>query len=706
MDILGRLDLIVTGTALILLAACSNSGGDKSSAGPGPVAELVSTPPAQLALKNETSCDAFKSYVSDSIADLVLHIGVIPCPSCVVAAGGGVGLAAAPGTDAASFEAFTGTNNQEQGVDELDQIEADAAGNFYLIDGRHLVIANGLPPTDLREIASLELKQGGYLEGLVLDPQSKRLVVVASDFSFFEPISSSILPPSKPTTELLFVDVADPANPVVDRRLSIEGFKLAVRRVGNRIHVVAHSTPAIPVGIVDNPRLLDLRERLADAIASDDARAREILTSDIRGLVDTLVATTDASDYLPDVILRAGGQDTHIGSPICADVAVPDVTMPLALTSVTSVDSDGTNVASLKVANNSWNVYASRQNLYLTQTSGGWWFADPQRQQTAIYKIGIGAGTPIYRALGVVGGWAGSSFQFSEHQGHLRVVTNRSEFDPEAKVSLRDNNLYVMRDDGVGSLDIVGSVLGFGANETIFSSRFLGDRGFVVTFRRIDPLFAFDLSIPEDPRLVGELEIPGVSTYIHPLDDTHVLTIGYDGDETRLNGNFRLQIFDVQNLDDPLLLHSFVPGFDADGFAWTQATFDHLAFNYFADAGTLTVPVQYYASNWSEHFSGFIAFSVDIATGFSELGRLDHSDLARKEYCSAADMSAPARCDTGVYLEAATPRRAVSALVDGTAFIYTLSNVGVKVSAATDFSSPVAVLPLPYGNDYWWFVAL
>jgi len=696
--------------ALAALAACSGSDGGNKTAGqpPSSGAKLVPTPASMLVLKEEASCDAFKSYVSDSIAELILQIGLISCPSCVVrGAAGGIELAVPAVNDAASFDSFTETNNQEQGVDELDQIEADAAGNFYIVDGRHLVIANGLPPAELRELASIELVQSGYIDGIVLDPANKRLVAVVTDFSFYgiyDRLPSSILPPTRPSTELLFVDVADPTNPVVDRRLSIEGFKLGVRRIGNRVHVVSHSTPAIPVEILSDAQLSDLSEQLRAAVTASDAAAATLKQA-IRDRVDVLVAATDATDYLPTITLHAEGQDTVVASATCSDIAVPDVKMTLALTAVTSVDSDGKNVDSLKLVNNSWNVYASQGNLYLTQTSGGWWFADLQRQQTAIYKIAIGPGMPSYEALGVVDGWAGSSFQLSEHKDHLRIATNRSEFDPQTNAWLRDNNLYVLRDDGVGTLRIVGSTLGFGENESIYGVRFLGDRGFVVTFRQIDPLFAFDLSIPEDPRLVGELEMPGVSTYIHPLDENHLLTIGFDGDNSRLNGNFRLQIFDVRNLDDPRLVHSYVPTFGAEGFGWTQATFDHLAFNYFADAGTLTVPVQYYASNWDEHFSGFIAFSVDVDSGFAELGRLDHSDLARQTYCDAADPTAPARCDTGIYLQAAQPRRAVSALFDGSVYIYTLSNVGMKVSDADKFSDPVAVLPLPYGNDYPWVIA-
>jgi hypothetical protein len=301
-----------------------------------------------------------------------------------------------------------------------------------------------------------------------------------------------------------------------------------------------------------------------------------------------------------------------------------------------------------------------------------------------------------------VDGWADSSFQFSEHDGYLRIATNRWELDPLQNQWLRDNHLWVLGDDGAGRLNVVGKVNGFAAGERIFSTRFLGTRGFVVTFRQVDPLFTFDLSVPQDPRLVGQVEIPGVSTYLHPLDAAHLLTIGFDGDQNRLNGQFQLQIFDVQNLAEPRLLHKLVPKFEAPGFAWTTAIHDHLAFNYFAEAGTLTVPVQYFATSPADHFSGFVAFSVSPANGFSELGRLDHSDLARLEHCKAPSGVLPVACGGGTYLEAAQPLRAVSAQLAGATYIYTLSNVGMKVSAAPTFGTPIATLPLPGGNNYWW----
>ena len=705
MDIRNRPAVVALALVASSLAACSGSSSEGGTPGrPGPGAQkLVSTPVELLALEEPQSCSAFNEHVTDAVTALIVNSGVVACRDCLVTVAAGVTAQPSLGTDQQSFERFTETNNQEAGVDELDTIDADANGYFYLLDGTQLVIANGIPPTDLRTVAKLELGRAAH--GLVLDPENRRVVIARSDFGLLpiDIVGSTIMQsqPMNPLTELLFVDVADPAAPVIERRLKIEGFTLAVRRVGSRVHLVTHMTPFMPLPLVNDDELRGLREQLAGEPA-DGEMARRI-TLGIRSRVAALVAAGDPFDYLPNLTVSTGTQAfTDVTPANCGHVAIPDVASRLALTSVTSVDSDGTDAASLTVPSSSWNVYASEKHVYVSQTSGGWWFAADQRQQTVVYKIAIGTGRPAYRAVGAVDGWAESSFQFSEHDGFLRIATNRSELDPEQGRLIRDNHLWVLGDNGAGRLNVVGKVNGFAPDERIFSARFLGTRGFVVTFRQIDPLFTFDLSVPQDPRLVGQVEIPGVSTYLHPLDAAHLLTIGYDGDQNQLNGQFQLQIFDVQNLAEPRLLHKLVPRFDAPGFAWTSAMHDHLAFNYFPEGGTLTVPVQYFATSSTDHFSGFLAFSVSAANGFTELGRLDHSDLARIEHCRLPSGVAPVACSGGTYLEAAQPRRAVSAQLAGATYIYTLSNVGMKVSAARTFGTAIATLPLPGGNMYWW----
>ena len=525
MDIRNKTAVVVLALFGSSLAGCSGSSGDGGlPGGVDPRQGLISTPPEALELEDPQSCSAFDEFVTKAITGLILNGGFVGCRDCILTLTGGAAAQPALGTDQQSFERFTETNNQEAGVDELDQIETDAAGYFYVLDGTQLVVANGLPPANLRRVAKLDL--GGYADGLLLDPVSRRLVIARSEY-FAIPfgVGPTFAPtPMNPVTELMFVNVADPAAPVMERRLRVEGFNLAVRRVGSRVHVVTHATPFMPLPIVNDEALAALRERLASlADAPRDSVPVRRVAYEIRNRVATLVAATDPLDYLPNLTASADGQTfTDVTPADCSNVAYPNVALRLGLTAVTSVDSDGTDVASLVVANDSWNVYASEQHVYLSQTSGGWWFDPAQRQQTAIYKIEIGAGRPVYRAFGAVEGWANSSFQFSEHDGYLRVATNRSELDPVAG-RLQDNHLYVLGDNGARRLNVVGKVNGFGAGERIFSTRFLGTRGFVVTFRQIDPLFTLDLHDPYHPTVVGERLDTGFSRYLQPLSSDRLL---------------------------------------------------------------------------------------------------------------------------------------------------------------------------------------
>ncbi|NNJ96314.1 MAG: hypothetical protein HKP12_04070 [Gammaproteobacteria bacterium] len=701
---------VVTGWLLLALTGCGSDTNNTTL----PSGQLITTPTAQLALQSNTSCEALREYVVDTITDRYIA-GAYPipiCPDCRTVEEDIVLEDAVPtsaptdaSTDSATFDDFTQTNSQEAGVDELDLVETDVNGNFYLVDGTTLVIANGLPPENLREIAAIGLTDTGYAHGLLLDASRQRLVVVMSGSIAAYPELASVSQDywSPPSVELFFVDVSDPTNPVVDKQLLLEGYQIAARRIDSRVHLVSHFTPVTPAILYTDAELLDLLERYRDAVASN-AGELALLEQQLRERIDELLLQIDINELLPQLWQKqAGGEYVSIPNPSC-DVNRPDVSVYLALTSITSVDSDGANVNNLIVVNNAWNVYASENNLYLIQPSSGWWWDPWQREQTAIYKFMIGAGAAEYRAMGVVDGSAWSSFQFSEFKDYLRVATTRNEYDPATDVWTQDNHLFVLAGNLAGTLDIVGGVNGFGVDERIFSARFLGDRGFVVTFRQIDPLFAFDLSDPNNPQLVGELEIPGVSTYIHPLDDNHLLTIGFSGDMLGLNPGFQLQIFNVQDLASPEQVHEFTPDFGADGFAWTSAMYDHLAFNYFDAAKVLTIPVQHYAYSLDQHLSGFAAFSVDVEAGFTELGRLDHSDLARDIYCTdplaATDGSV---CEYGLYLEAANPLRSVSALVDDQTYIYTFSNVGIKASNANDFGTALSDLPLDYPYFYWWW---
>jgi hypothetical protein len=184
------------------------------------------------------------------------------------------------------------------------------------------------------------------------------------------------------------------------------------------------------------------------------------------------------------------------------------------------------------------------------------------------------------------------------------------------------------QDDG---LQLVGRVDNIAPTEDIRSVRFNGDVGYMVTFKKTDPLFVFDLSVPELPAIRGELKIPGYSTYMHLMDETHVLAIGFDSDE---QGDFAwfqgilLQIFDVSVLEDPLLVHREVIG--TRGTSSDAAT-NHLAFNFFRPRSLLALPMVIceggsggqYGDRMT--FNGLLVYRVDLENGFESLGGVPHA---------------------------------------------------------------------------------
>ncbi|NOX59239.1 MAG: hypothetical protein GXP29_10325, partial [Planctomycetes bacterium] len=155
------------------------------------------------------------------------------------------------------------------------------------------------------------------------------------------------------------------------------------------------------------------------------------------------------------------------------------------------------------------------------------------------------------------------------------------------------NNVYVLEqvDD---ALTIAGRIEGLAPGESIQSARFIGERGFLVTFVQIDPLFTLDLSDPRNPQVVGELKVPGFSTFITPMGDNHLLTIGRDTNDefgfVRADG-VRLSIFDVTDFANPQLAHVEVIGTNG---AFSEALFNPKAFTYFAERNLLAFPVEIY----------------------------------------------------------------------------------------------------------------
>jgi uncharacterized secreted protein with C-terminal beta-propeller domain len=227
-----------------------------------------------------------------------------------------------------------------------------------------------------------------------------------------------------------------------------------------------------------------------------------------------------------------------------------------------------------------------------------------------------GAASVSYQGSGVVDGRVLNQFSMGEYEGYLRMATTEG-FLPGPTT----NNVFVLGPQG-DELVVVGELTGVAPDEDVRSARFVGTRGFLVTFKKTDPT---------SPEAVGELQIPGFSTYMHMMDSNHILSIGFDAQDEGSFAWFQgvlLQVFDVTDMATPTLLHRYVIGTRG---TTSEATGNHLAFNYFRPLDALAIPMGICeesagGSDYGDEmtFNGLMVFDVTVADGIAEHGRVAH----------------------------------------------------------------------------------
>jgi hypothetical protein len=246
----------------------------------------------------------------------------------------------------------------------------------------------------------------------------------------------------------------------------------------------------------------------------------------------------------------------------------------------------------------------------------------PSTQTTAIQRFD--ASDPDRTTLvagGEVPGYLLNQFSLSEDQGRLRVATtSRPIWWNGVQAPPASQSSVTVLADQDGALTPIGSVSGLGAGQQIYSVRFLGDKAYVVTFRRIDPLYVVDLSTPTRPKVAGELELEGYSSYLHPVGDGLLLGVGQDATEQGSQLGTQLSLFDVSDLAHPSRLSQRRVGSSSS----SDVEYDHHAFLYWAPEKLAVLPVSIYHDG-SDPFSGAIGFRVGRSR-IDEVGRVEHTD--------------------------------------------------------------------------------
>jgi uncharacterized secreted protein with C-terminal beta-propeller domain len=602
--------------------------------------------PAKGDLKAFSSCDDLKGYIksgyesSNYSYNYMRYGGVAEgegdfsksvTPSAMNKEEGGGG--GEPG--------YSGTNLQVEGVDEADMVKTDGK-YIYSIIGDAVKVTKAYPPTDMTQVTSVTFGDANFYSTEMYVDGSK-LVVIGSSYEYYYDDGSEIpvteadvkLPNGSYTVVYIY-DITDKTKIKLDRKLSFEGYYSSSRKVNDMLYLVMTQYKYYDYYYYDD---VD-----GSSGASDNSGGTEIKDTDLMPLYldsksNKVAAVTSCSNvrYMPGV----DSTDFMIVSGI-----------PL--------DDVNSKVRNETVLGASGQVYASEKNLYVASQyySPFYWDfkAGTYDDETVIHKFKLNRDGVTYSGTGSIPGKVLNQFSMDESDGYFRVATTEGNTWDAGNPST--NSLYVLDQD----LNVAGKVDGLAPGEQIYSTRFIGDRAYMVTFRTIDPLFVIDLSDPASPKVLGELKIPGVSDYLHPFDETHIIGFGLATNElttdeiAQMGTNFvwfqgiKLSMFDVSDVTKPKELHSVVIG---DRGTYSELEYNHKALLFDKNKGIMAFPItvaeipadqkvnsenlSWTYGNYT--YQGAYIYDVSIKDGFKLRGKLTHFDDFNKEYNENYDWS-------------------------------------------------------------------
>ena len=526
---------------------------------------------------------------------------------------------AAESTSAGSDGDFSSTNVQVAGVDEPDIVKTDGNRILAVAQGRlHYVDVSGNQPRYLGSVDLVGESGSGWGQEIFI--RGDRAMVFSTSYAdWLEPVAArdlegdhviaeDVMFQGGPVSLIQEVDLSNPASMEVVSELRVEGNYLSARSVGDVVWMSMSSYPAqFQFVYPSGPAAEEAAEAANKQIA----------------------ATANLGAWLPAYRFDGPGGTRAGLLPECDQLYTPaefDGFTVLSVLSFNLAEPLGTGDAASVLADGH-TLYGSGQSLYLASSTPVWAepvtdgdsvsISAPTEWTTTVHKFSVSPDGPArYEATGDVEGHLLNQFSMDEHNGYFRVATTIGEpWDTETS----ESQVAVLEQQG-RRLTEVGKVDNLGRGERIFSVRFAGDIGYVVTFRQVDPLYVIDLADPTAPSVAGELKIPGFSTYLHPIGDGLLIGVGQDADDTGRTRGTKVSLFDVSNPANPTELDVIVfPD------AHSEAEWDHRAFLYWAPEEMVAIPLTKYDYEGDDDFFGAVAIQVN-RDGVAELGRVSHRE--------------------------------------------------------------------------------
>lgn len=515
---------------------------------------------------------------------------------------------------------YSTTNVQVAGVDEPDIVKTDGI-YLYVVANQAVYIIKANPVSEATVLSKITIENVSISNILIKDNQ---LIVFGNSDGFYNyPLleydmevdigSADIRGYGMSQTVINVYNLDNRVNPTLTKEIRIDGGYFDARLIDEYVYVVVTEyTYYIYYAIDEKNYTLNIPQICIDNV-SKNISADNIYYVDVPEFSDTMTHVISLNLDTKDIVQKS----FMLGS--------------------------------------SQTMYVSKNNIFLASTHYPYYpilyridssVSSDNKETTILHKISINTGNVTYIAQGEVPGHILNQFSMDEHDGFFRIATTvGNNWDLDSNTG---NNIYILDEN----LKKISQIENIASGESIYAVRFLGDRAYLVTFVQIDPLFTIDLSNPYNPRILGELKIPGYSEYLHPFDENHIIGIGkevdprIDAEKVHTPGaiyytailGLKLALFDVSDIENPIEEAKIVIG---DRGTDSPALYDHKAFLFDRKKELLVIPVslyeipqevkdRYIASNGTEElfgkfvFQGAYVYRLSLDKGFEFKGRVTH----------------------------------------------------------------------------------
>jgi len=499
-----------------------------------------------------------------------------------------------------SGPSYSKTNVQVAGVDEADTVKTDGYYIYLLNNVQNSVYIVNADPQNASILAKIPFDHDTSLAGIYLSQDSSRLAVLGSkyvlrtetstyysDRSGMQTYTREYYRPENTKSFVKVYDIREKTRPVLIRGFAATGSYFNSRMIGNYIYAVISQ----PVQVVNQTVTLP-----------------------------ALYNGTEASCTSPSSIYYVDRPDSFYNY--------------YTFTSIVGLNilNDAQEVGNLTLMmGGASNIYASTNNFYVifpsTSTYSVW--SGASEATTEIHRISVSGNNLTFDAAATVLGSVLNQYSMDEYNGYFRIATT------SRRERVLENNLYVLNPN----LKMAGKLENLASGENLHSARFMGDKCYLVTFKKTDPLFVINLSTPELPSVLGELKIPGYSDYLHPYDETHLIGVGKETEEAAY-GDFawyqglKLSLFDVSNATEPEQIDKTIIG---DRGTSSVALSDPKAFLFANSRNLLVIPVNLAVVNRTFYepgpsacgefvWQGAYVYNITLEGGFNLRGTLTHAD--------------------------------------------------------------------------------